>query len=96
MKFLLVFTLLLLTNPPNVWNLILSKSKIEMCENRGLHGNGDPQNLVDGKSCQKKMVVLMSVNNNQVFSYFKVLTLFEHKRLIASLFFEFKLKLVIW
>ena len=53
-----------------------------MCENRGLHGNGDPQNLVDGKSCQKKMVVLMSVNNNQVYLYFKALTLFGHKHLI--------------
>ena len=65
-KFILVFATLLLTNLSNVWNLILSKSKIEMCENRGLHGQGDPQNLVDGKMCQKKMVVLMSVNNNQV------------------------------
>lgn len=65
-KFKFLVIALLFTNPPNVWNLILSKSKIEMCENRGLHGKGDPQNLVDGKSCQKKMVVLMSVNNNQV------------------------------
>lgn len=36
-----------------------------MCENKGLHGKGDPKNLVDGGSCRKKMLVMMSVKNNQ-------------------------------
>lgn len=45
--------------------LLLSKSSVQICENRGLHGHGDPQNLVDGKSCEKKLIVVMTVKNNQ-------------------------------
>ena len=49
-----------------VFTLMLSKSNVQICENRGLHGHGDPQNLVDGKACQKKLLVAMTVRNNQV------------------------------
>jgi len=55
-----------------VTGLILSKSKIQMCEDRGqsaakegIAGASDPHNVVDGKACKKKMVVLMSVKNGQ-------------------------------
>ena len=43
-----------------------------MCENRGTAGgHGDPKNLLEEKACEKKMVVLMSVTNNQVGFYIK-------------------------
>lgn len=47
--------------------LLLSKSSVQICENRGLSGYGDPVDLVNGKSCQKKLVVVMTVKNEQVF-----------------------------
>ena len=47
--------------------LLLSKSSVQICENRGLSGHGDPVDLVNGKSCQKKLVVVMTVKNEQVF-----------------------------
>jgi len=67
MKINIKHLLLILGTFNFVGSLILSKSKIEMCENRGMDGgHGDPTNLVDQKACEKKMVVLMSVTNNQV------------------------------
>ena len=65
MTFRIVFCTLILRSIP-LMALILSKSKIQYCEDKGLHGQGDPQNLVDGKACEKKITVLMSVNNGQV------------------------------
>lgn len=65
MKFLIILLLIFLFGVYPVINLILSKSSISMCENKGFHGQGDPKNLVDGKSCKKKMLVTLTVKNNQ-------------------------------
>jgi len=46
-------------------SLLLSKSSVQICENRGLHGQGDPQDLVNEKACEKKLVVVMTVKNEQ-------------------------------
>ena len=54
-----------------VHGLILSKSSIQMCEDRGLSGHGDPKDITSGKQCAKKMVVLMTVKNNQVSVHFQ-------------------------
>ena len=62
MKKLLVLTILYINQ---VVSLLLSKSSISMCENKGLHGYGDPKNLVEGATCKKKLLVLLTVRNNQ-------------------------------
>lgn len=59
--------------------LLLSKSSVQICENRGLHGHGDPQNLVDGKSCEKKLIVVMTVKNNQVRVKYNVVRPLNHQ-----------------
>ena len=64
MKILVINLLILFIDP--AYSLLLSKSNVQICENRGVHGHGDPQNLVDGKACQKKLIVAMTVRNNQV------------------------------
>ena len=53
--------------------LLLSKSSIEICENTGAADQvQNPLNVVREKSCEKKMVVLMSIRNNQVRYHHKI------------------------
>ena len=57
------FLLLLFCSQPTSGDLI-AKSSITICENTG--GADDPMSVVYEKSCEKKLIVTMSVRSGQV------------------------------
>ena len=65
---------------------VLSKSKITMCVK---DKNTDPFNVVEGKSCDKKLVLTKAVTSGQVWS--KMLAIGRHPSPLPQNFKEFSL-----